>query len=32
VVIRMIEPAGDQLGAYLKAKVETIMAKKGEKT
>ena len=32
VVIKMIEPAGDQLGAYLKAKVETIMAKKGEKT
>ena len=30
--VRMIEPAGDQLAAYLKAKVENIMAKKAEKT
>ncbi len=32
VVIRMIEPVSDNLGTYLKAKVETIMAKKAEKT
>ena len=30
--VKMVEPAGDQLAAYLKAKVETIMAKKAEKT
>ena len=30
--VKMVEPAGDQLAAYLKAKVETIMSKKAEKT
>jgi membrane protein required for colicin V production len=31
-VVGVIAPTGDQLGAYLKAKVDTIMAKKAEKT
>ena len=31
--VKMVEPAGDQLAAYLKAKAESLMAKKAaEKT
>jgi membrane protein required for colicin V production len=30
--VGMIAPTGDQLGAYLKTKVDTIMSKKAEKT